>query len=163
MITYDQYTQFSPYFAQLDVEKAEDRSGFLKLFQTLSKLVKELLVSMETSEKIINIGKTFGLDEFDTEALSFVVRKIVTGEVFIGYGAEFVAREVGLPPERSKSLLSLLVNEIFAPALEDIKEIQTAKFSQQFRVSAQSKTPTKRLEPPQTSNDNVINLRNRQN
>src|SRR3989344_314377 len=151
MISYDQYIQFSPYFAQLDIDKAEDRAEFLKLFETLPKTVKELLVSMETAEKIINIGKTFMLDEFDTEALSFAVRKIVTGEVFIGDGAEFVASEAGLPPERARNLISLMVNEIFHPALEDIKKIQTAKFPGRFGVSAQ------------TVNPNVINLRNRQN
>ena len=66
MISYDQYIQFSPYFAQLDIDKAEDRAEFLKLFETLPKTVRELLVSMETAEKIINIVKTFMLDEFYT-------------------------------------------------------------------------------------------------
>ncbi len=167
MITYEPYLQFSPYFAEQDIEKEEERAKFLKLFNGLPQTVKNALTSLDTAEKIVNIGKTFGLDEFDTETLSFTTRKIATGEVFVGNGTELIAHEVGLPPERAKNLLGLIVNEVFAPALEDIKKIQTAKFPQRFGAPVQSQSqvppPVKQPEPTQSDNPNVINLRNRQN
>src|SRR3989344_4590312 len=100
MISYEIYLQFSPYFAEQDIEEDEERAEFLKLFNGLPQTVKQLITSLDTAEKIINTGKTFGLDEFDTEALSFAVRKVATGEVFIGDGVELIASETGLPPER---------------------------------------------------------------
>ncbi|MBI2674369.1 MAG: hypothetical protein HYX22_01360 [Candidatus Yanofskybacteria bacterium] len=154
------------------MEKSEERARFLKLFNDSPQMVKNLLTSLDTAEKIINTGKTFELDEFDTEALSFAVRKIAAGEVFIGGGVELIAHGVGLPSERAKNLLGLIVNEVFAPALEDIKKIQTAKFPQRFgapsSVAAQTsqtqiRPPVKQPEPAQSDNPNVINLRNRQN
>src|SRR3989338_4393313 len=167
MITYDQYLQFSPYFAEQDIEKNGERAGFLNLFNGLPQTVKNLVTSLDAAEKIVNIGKTFGLDEFDTEALSFAIRKIATGEVFIGKGVELIAGETGLPLERAKNVLGLVVNEVFAPALEDIKKIQTAKFPQRFsppaNVHTQVQPPVRQSEPAQVSNPNVINLRNRQN
>jgi len=167
MISYDQYLQFSPYFAQEDMGKEEDRLNFLKLFNTLPQTVRNVLTSLDTAEKIINIGKTFGLDEFDTEALSFAVRKIITGEVFIGDSVELIAGEVGLTPEKAKNLLGLIVNEVFAPALEDIKKIQNEKFPQRFGVPVQPQSqvppPIKQPKPAQNDNPNIINLRNRQN
>ena len=166
MITYDQYLQFSPYFAEQDIEKNGERAGFLNLFNGLPQTVKNLVTSLDAAEKIVNIGKTFGLDEFDTEALSFAIRKIATGEVFIGNGVELIAGETGLPLERAKNVLGLIVNEVFAPALEDIKKIQTSKFPQRFGVPVQPQSqvppPVKQPEPPQATNPNVINLRNRQ-
>lgn len=170
MISYELYLQFSPYFAQQDIEK-EERAEFLKLFNGLPQPVKNLLTSLDTAEKIINIGKTFGLDEFDTEALSFAIRKIVAGEVFIGNGVELIAHETSLPSERAKNLLGLLVNEVLAPAIEDVKKVQAEKFPQrvgatpaptQGQVKPNS-APTKQPEPYQSPNPNVIDLRNKQN
>lgn len=168
MIPDEQYLQFSPYFAQEDVEKEEDRLKFLEILKNLPQKIKDLLISESATEKIVNIGKTFGLDEFDTEALSFAVRKIATGEVFIGDGVELIANETGLPMERAKSVFGLIVNEVFASALEDIKKIQTTKFPQKFgNVSApvrpQTQSSISRPKPDQTADPNVIDLRNRQN
>ena len=167
MITYELYLQFSPYFAEQDIEKDEERFGFLKLFNGLPQTVKTLITSLGTAEKVVNIGKTFGLDEFDTEAFSFAVRKIATGEVFIGDGVALIAGETGLPTERAKSVLGLIVNEVFVPALEDIKKIQTSKFPQRFGAPVQPQTqvqpPVRQPETTRTTDPNIINLRNRQN
>lgn len=164
MINHLQYLQFSPYFALQEAEKPEERREFLNLFDKLSQKVRELLTSLEVSEKLMSIGKTFGLEELDTEALSFAVRKIATGEVFVGNGTEFIAGETGLPIERARELLNLIVNEVFTPALEDIKKIQAAKFPQTGTpVQSQVRPPIKKPEPSQTVNPNVVNLRNRQN
>jgi hypothetical protein len=165
MITYHQYLQFSPYFAQQDIEKGEERAEFFKLFNSLPQTVKNLLTSMNTAEKIINGGGTFGLDEFDIEAVSLAIRKIATGEIFVGNGANFIANETELPPERAKSLFSLIVKEVLAPALEDIKKIQTTRFPERFGpppVPTQPplQTPTKEEPAGQAPNPNVINLRN---
>lgn len=171
MISYELYLQFSPYFAQQDIKKSGERAKFLKLFNDLPQTVKNMLTSLDTAEKIINIGKTFGLDEFDTEGFSFAVRKIATGETFVGDGVELIVGETGLPTERAKNLLGLVVNEVFSSALEDIKKIQAAKFQQRVgAVSAPVQTqtkpnlaPAKQPEPSQSPNPNVIDLRNRQN
>lgn len=175
MISYEQYLQFSPYFAQKDVEKKEDCLKFFKSFDALPQSVKNLLTSLDTTEKIINAGKTFGLDEFDTEATSLAVRKIATGEIFVGDGANFIANETELSRERAKSLIGLIVNEILAPALDDIKKIQAQKFPEKVTgISEISKpftparpTPQKFYEKPdlkiepEINKNNIVDLRNR--
>ena len=170
MISYYQYLQFSPYFAQQDIEKTDDRIKFLKSFDNLPQPIKDLLTSLDTTEKIINTGKTFGLDNYDTEAVSFVVRKIAAGDTFVGEGASLISTETELPLEKAKNLLSLVVREILSPALEDVKKIQTIKFPQRFGTpaSVNAQTPQTPTRPPikqpesiQSHNPNVINLRNR--
>lgn len=168
MITDEQYLQFSPYFAQEDIEKEDSRLKFLESLKKMPQKIKDLLLSTDTIEKIINIGKTFELDEFDTEALSFAVRKVAIGEVFIGDGVEFIAAETGLPPERAKNVLGLIVNEAFASALGDVKQIQTAKFPEKFgnpttRTQPQTQRPPVEQPEPAYESPNVIDLRNRQN
>lgn len=175
MISYDQYLQFSPYFAQEDIEKPEDRLNFFKLFDGSTQKIKELLPSMEIAEKIMNIGTTFGLDEFDTEAISLAVRKIAMGEIFVGDGVDFIANETELPRERAKSLVSLIVNEILAPALDDIKKIQSQKFPEKVAKTSEtpkpfipsrpappkfSERPDLKIEPD-ISKNNIVDLRNR--
>lgn len=175
MISYDQYLQFSPYFAQDDIEKEEDRLNFFKLFDSSPQKVRDFLASIDTAEKIMNIGKTFGLDEFDTEAVSFMVREIAIGEIFVGNGANFIANETELPQERAENLLSLLVNEVLAPALDEIKKIQAEKFPEKvLRASETPKPfiPSRPMSPklsekpalkiePEINKNNVVDLRNR--
>lgn len=175
MISYLQYLQFSPYFAHEDIEKKEDRLKFFKLLDNSPQKVRELLTSMGTAEKIMNTGKTFGLDEFDTEAVSLVVRKIATGEIFVGDGTDFIVNETELPRERAKSLVSLIVNEILAPALEDIKKIQAQKFPEKVTGISETSKPFVPTRPvpsklpekpdlkiePEINKNNVVDLRNR--
>lgn len=162
MIAYPQYLQFSPHFAQLDIEKPEDRVRYLKLYDDLPQKIKDLLVSMVTAEKVMSIGQVYGLDEFDTEAVALAVRKIAVGEIFIGDAARFISNETELPYERAKTLVSSIANEVLAPALDDVKKIQSSKFSQQPQTDG-SGTPTKPSQPDQVRNPNTIDLRNRQN
>lgn len=162
MITYDQYLQFSPYFAQEDIEKEGERLKFFKLFDTLPQNVRNLISSMDTAEKIMNIGATFGLDEFDTEAVSLVVRKIATRETPITDEAGLIANETGLSRERAQSLLNLIVDEILAPVMDDLKKIQS-----QITVQPKPVQSTKPVLPepaaPSPDSDRIVDLRNRQN
>lgn len=175
MISYNQYLQFSPYFAQDDIERDEERSMFLKSFDGLPQKIKDLMASMEMAEKIMNIGITFGLDEFDTEAVSLAVRKIATGDIFVGNGADFIANETELPKERAKSLVSLIINEVLAPALDDIKKIQAQKFPEKVARTSEtaksftpirsapfnpSERPDLKIEP-EINKNNIVDLRNR--
>ena len=160
MISYLQYLQFSPYFAQQDIEKEESRLKFFKSFDELPQKIKDLLASMVTAEKIMNIGQTFGLDEFDTEAIALAVRKIATGEIFVGDAANFIVNETELPYEQTKTLVGSIVSEIFPPALDEIYKVQSAKFPQRPETAPNT---SRQPDPVQPGNPNVINLRNRQN
>ena len=155
MISDEQYLQFSPFFAREDIEKEEDRLKFLGLLSTLPQAVRDLLASENTTEKILNISGDFELDEFDTEALSLVVRKLATGEVSIVQGTELVTREVGLPEEKANELLNLIINEILTPVIGNVKRVAPVQ-KQPERSDLSS--PRSDLEK---SDPRVIDLRNR--
>lgn len=160
MISDEQYLQFSPLFAQEDIEKEEDRLKFLELLGTLPPAVKTLLTSEDTAEKVINAGKTFKIDEFDTEAVSLVIRKIATGEILINDGADLIAKETELSPERAESLFGLIVSEILAPVMENIKKVQPTKLSQK-PIAPPTQNYPGQPEPDQTTNPRIVDLRNR--
>lgn len=164
MISYEQHLQFSPYFALQDVETADERLGFLKVFDGLPQKIKELLISMDVTEQIMNTGTSFDLDESDIESVSFMVRKIAAGEIFIGDAEVFISDGLEITRERAKNLLGLIVNEVFAPSLEDIKKVQTEKFPQRFGAAEERVSPAQYEDNigTGTANPNVINLRNRQ-
>lgn len=157
MISEEQYLQFSPYFAQEDIEKEDERLKFLQLTGRLPQAVKELLTSIETIEKIVNISSTFGLDEFDTEAVSLVVRKLATGEVPIVQGTELIISEAGLPQEKADDLLDSIINEILAPVVGNVQKIQPVRPLKKTTVPVHSLNQTK----PETTDSRIVDLRNR--
>ena len=153
MISDEQYLQFNPCFAQEDIEKEENRFKFLQLLNSLPQTVKDLLTSESTTEKIIKIGDRFGLGEFDTEALSLVVRKLATGEVPVTQGVSLMVNETGLPLEKTESILALIINDILAPIIPNI----------QTPLKPPPKIPDKpdlKIDP-EVNRNNVVDLRNR--
>lgn len=170
MISDEQYLQFSPYFAQEDIEKEEDRLKFLQFLGVLPQAVRELLISTETTEKIIKIGEKFGLDEFDVEALSVVVRKLATGEVSIVQGVDLIKNEVSVSEEKASDVLGSIMNEVLSPTVEGIKNVQKERFpdrQNQMTIPTQQ-TPRTQDKPdlkidPGINKNNVVDLRNRQN
>jgi hypothetical protein len=132
------------------------------LFDDSSQKTKELLASADVAEKIMSIGKTFGFDEFDIETISFIVREIATGKIFIGEGANIVANETELPKERAETLVSLIINEVLASAIDDIKKIQAQKPPEQVATLPKTaERPDLKIEPP-VNKGNLVDLRNRQ-
>lgn len=158
MISDEQYLQFSPYFAFEDIEKEEDRLKFFRLLGTLPQTVKTLITSENTVEKALDISKRFGLDEFDAEALSFVIRKLATGEVSIVQGTDLITTEVGLPQEKAGDLLNLIIGEILAPVMGNTPETQFMRPPQKTITPA----PENLSQPePKITDPRVIDLRNR--
>ncbi len=154
MISEEQYLQFSPYFAQEDVEKEDSRLKFLELLITLPQTVKNLLTSTETVEKIIKIGESFELDEFDIEALSLAVRKLATGEVPPVQGTNLIINEVGVPEEKAATIFNSIISEILAPVVKAPKQTPKEPFSRT------PERPDLKIDPG-TNKNNVVDLRNR--
>jgi|SRR3989344_1406659 len=156
MISFEQYLQFSPYFAQEDIEKEEDILKFFESFDRSSPKIKNFLTSMDTAEKIINTCKSFQLDDYDTEAVSLAVREVAMGKIPISELGDFIVNETELPPEKATDLANLIINQVLAPT--------TNGFAENSKASTQ-KTPEKpdlKIDPGVNRN-NVVDLRNRQN
>jgi hypothetical protein len=128
MITNEQYTLFSPYFAEQDTEDPATRASFLSAFDQLPQRIREFLTATETTEKVLSLGKNLGLDELDTETLSRIVRRLASGELFLGKAPEECQTELGIEKDAATKLLTRLLNEIFPPVIEDLKAVQRDTF-----------------------------------
>jgi len=154
MISEEQYLQFSPYFAQEDIETGDGRLKFIELIGVLPQAVKDLLLATETVEKIVKIGEGFKLDEFDTEALSLAVRKLATGEVPVTQGINLIANEVGVPEEKAATLLNSIISEILSPVAKASKQTPKEPFTRM------PEKPDLKIDPGINKN-NIVDLRNR--
>jgi hypothetical protein len=143
MISYEQYIDYSPYFAQIDIEAPSSRAEFLELFNKTPQLIKNWVTSTETAELLLNMGISFKLDEYDTEAIAYVIRQIVVGEIPLIEAPDTIAQEIKISPNTAREILGACLRDILTPVLEEVKKIQAARFP---NIT------------PQTKNQNMANL-----
>lgn len=116
MISDREYLQFSPYFAQIEIEKKEERSQFLRLFEAASPQTKALLTNPDTTEFITGVARQFRLDEYDTESVSWVFRKALLGQIPQNKVVEILSKETDLDLEAAGRLWTVLDQKFWGPS-----------------------------------------------
>jgi hypothetical protein len=150
-MTSDQCLQFSPYYADIDVEDKAGRRKFLSAFQSAPQKLKTYLVSQEIVSYILLIAQRFGLSNYDTEMVSLLVRKIALAEIPLQKASELLSLETGLEDIISKDIISTILRDTLAPVIEEVKNMYKKEEKQ---------TPSPVLNTPQQLNPkNVVNLR----
>jgi hypothetical protein len=162
MISYEQYLDYSPYFAQIDIEAPSSRAEFLELFNKTPKSVRDLVTSAETAEQIFNLGTIFKLDEYDTEVVAHVIRQIAVGEIPLAEAVKITSKEIKISLDRAREILDSCFRDILTPVVEDIKKIQAVRFSG-ADISTKEHTATNMPKIPVSSAavnpSNVVDLR----
>lgn len=162
MISYEQYLDYSPYFAQVDIEAPSTRAEFLELFNKIPQQAKDFMVSMETAEHIFNLGTSLKLDAYDTEAIAYIIRQIMTGEISLAKATEVVVREIKVSPEDARKILGSCFRDVLTPVVEDIKKIQTLRFPNTSTLPEKQSTanPPRTPTPSSVINpSNIVDLR----
>lgn len=165
MISYEQYLDYSPYFAQIDIEAPSSRAEFLELFSKTPQSVKDFIVSTETAERVFSLGTSLSLDEYDTEAIAYVIRQITIGEIPLTEAVNTVIREIKVSPDVARKILNSCLRDLLTPILEEFKKIQVTRFPESV-VQSQNRSVTnsgKASLPAGVNPSNVVDLRSKQN
>lgn len=131
------------YFSSYDEQEL-----FYSKLNRAPKIISDILFSPNTAEFIKNTCLTFGLSNDSSGQLTSTIRKILMAEINIENIENEIQSAVRLDPSIVKRISQELVNKLFLPVINDIKN---------------SSTPlSKDAQPPnQTVNqNNIIDLRN---
>lgn len=121
--------------------------------------VQNIFRSFSTAEFIVDkLGQTFNLNAGQTTELTRITRDILLADAFWGDFPALVSSKLGVDVNTANQIVKTITEELFAPALDEIKTMQRNKFGDRIQ---QSDSGQVRQTPTETGN--VINLRNQNN
>ena len=101
----------------------------------------------------------FGLTIDQKASLVRIIRGILLADEFLGDFPSLISSRLGVEMNTANQIAQKIVNELFAPAMEDIKNMQRGKFRDRI---AQTRSSQTQQPPPNVSTEgNVINLRHK--
>ena len=148
--------------SQVDLEELllvkKNWDVFANKFIKLPISIKGVITSATTAYYLEFLSKKTNLNQSQSSDLSRIVRDILLTDIFLGDFPVLISSKLGVDMNIANQIAHKIVSELFAPAIEDIKNMQREKFRDRI---AQVKNKQTQQPPPNTEQGNVINLRNR--
>lgn len=174
---------YSPYEVDFKELLSSEKTWnvFANKFIKLPFAVKDIIVSRTTADYLKILYSRIGLDQNQSADLSRIIRDVLLTDIFLGDFPTLISQKLNIETKTASQIVQRVVNELFAPAIEDIKKMQREKFEdritqirsgqirqsptpQQPLIPAQSRRPTGLVRPSEIVQEgNVINLRDREN
>lgn len=169
---------FSPF--RVDADKLSGNEAiwqdFLIKVNASLKKVQNILIDVETIDFLAGITEEFGFSEGQSKELTRTVRDILLADIFLGDFPALISQKLNIETETTNQIVQKIIGELFAPAIEDIKNIQREKFGDriaQARSDQPQQIPPAPVQPrrpvgfirpdERVQEGNVVDLRNREN
>jgi len=123
--------------------------------------IQDLVLGISAEEFILGVTQDFDLSEYQTKNLALIIGEVSLGDLFIGDMSATITEKLTLDPQSTQQICAKILNELFAPAIEDIKKIQREKFPD--RVGQGSANSMPKPPAPPVNQSNVIDLRQNSN
>lgn len=142
---------------------------------SLSEPVKNILTDLSTAEFVEEkLGPAFGLNAEQKAEITRIIRDILLADAFIDDFPTLISQKLGIDSGTANQIEQRVVNELFAPAIEDIKKMQREKFADRIVQSRRYQQPSQPSPAPRRSvgfvgpdetvqNGNVVDLRKNTN
>ena len=128
------------------LDHLDEQDLFYEKSRALPTTIKACLFGTSLPSKVQSLADRFGFTEKQSALLSRLIRKVFVAEVFIGDLIRELKDQLDLPQSKAQELADALTTELFAPAIDDLKQLHAQTF-------AKSQSPQ-----PQ-SQGNVLNLK----
>lgn len=116
--------------------------------------IKDLIFNLETAVFLKDqIAVKFNLEEKQSRELSRIVRDILITKIYLGKIVQEIKTKLIVEESIAKEIANRLTNDLFAPALEEIKKLHTEKFGENKPAIPQVKVEEK------VNPNNVLDLR----
>jgi hypothetical protein len=142
-------------------------SAYISRSQELPPAIKDILADFSSAEFVEEkVGPKFSLTPEQKKGFTEIVRDILIGDMYMGDMIQEIHERIGLDQSLARNLANDTVNQLFAPALDDIKKIQSERFGNRVGQNPPpvAAPPTSAARPvpgadlPET-NGNIIDLR----
>lgn len=130
----------SPFYAGAGAEPDESVNNFLRDFELLPKSLQDFLLSAETSNTIASLSEHYDLGLIETELTAWVIRNVVTGDIYIKNLPGLLSSIAGIETGKSNQLANQIVSRVLAPVVEDIKQIQKQRFPDRIKQRSPQST-----------------------
>lgn len=147
---------YSPFDVDMD-NQGFDWINFKTEYDKQALTVKDLIFNLKTAFFLKDqIAVKFNLNERQSTELSRIVRDVLITKIILGEIIEEIKNRLAVDENIAKEISNKILNDLFAPALEEIKKLRTEKFG-----SATSSWPIAKPEmPPQMKSDEKVNPNN---
>jgi hypothetical protein len=117
-----------------------DIQSYSSQFEFISPPVEKIIFEFSTAEFIEErIGVAFNLSREQKKHIANIIRELLLGSLFIGDFISTVKTKLNVDDKKAGDIVSMIVAELFPPAIESIKRIQRIKFPNKIQELAKSK------------------------
>ena len=146
---------YDPYNAYISLF-LDDHFKYNKLHDQLKLMPKNLLdflFDLKTANFIKEkIAISLDLNQSQSQEISIIVLEFVTSNLYLGNIVEEVKNRLGVGDIKAKTIAGLILTELFAPILEELKQTHIRKFAKNI--------PQAKALKDRGINDRIVDLRN---
>lgn len=149
---------------------AEFFHEYIRRVSSLPKSVRNILMDTSTAEFIEeNLGPTFNLNNEQKVKITRTIRDILLGDAPLNSMPGLISSKLNIDQSSAVQIANKIVSDLFGPAIEDIKKLQTERFQRgvdKQNISAEPQTqkipekPDLKIDPGINKN-NIVDLRNK--
>lgn len=159
---------YSPHDVDFEKISSDEKSlsAFSDKIASLGEAARYVLLSADTPYFLEALSLNNDLTEAQAENLSRIIRDTLFADLFINDMAPTIAQKLNISTDTAKKIRDKIVNELFAPAADDIRKMQREKFPD--RVGPGTPTSAQPAAPrpagtagpsPDVNENNIIDLR----
>src|SRR3989344_8449001 len=134
---------------------------------SLPESIKNILMDSSTAEFIEeNLGQNFDLNREQKTEITRIIRDILLGDFSLNSMSGLISSKLNIDQNTSTQIANKIVNDLFGPAIEDIKKLQAERFSEKIRPVEPTRPQTPKIPErpdlriePDVNRNNVVDLR----
>jgi hypothetical protein len=158
------YFQFSPFFVDSKSMPDLDWGKFQDKIDKIPPSLYDLLVDDKTSMFIEALTQKYVQLNTQGAEIARIIRDVILADIYIGDMPAQFSSKLGVDQNTALEIARIIVSQLFAPVIEDIKKLQFQKFGKLPGSSTPQQVsvprPVSGAELPETGG-NIIDLRSK--
>lgn len=159
----DEMVYFTPYSVDIfQYNRPEELKQYMDKFGLTTDKIKGLLFDSSTAEFIQDkLVPSFNLNIGQGKEITRIIRDTLLADVFMGDMAREIQKRLQVDQNKASQIGQMILSELFAPAMEEIKTIHRQKFGERQATERPRifSNPAVNLD---INKNNILDLRNRQ-
>ena len=114
-----------------------EKENYTENFRKLSTSLREIATKLETTIFIEEVlGTQFKLDHSQMKDIARIIRDIILSDIYLGDIVRTVQERLQVDEQKAKEISSMIVSQLFAPVMEELKKAQMEKYGDKMGAQA---------------------------
>src|SRR3989338_3520875 len=165
----EEFTYFTPYSVDVfNFDNPVDIKVYMDKFKYVGGATKDLIFNSSTADFIQEeLVPKFNLNKEQGREITRIIRDVLLADIFIGDKVSEIQKRLEINEGKAKQIASMIVTDLFTPALGEIKATHSARFGHRLGVPIQDKRAAESTPapiqarpgpPPKTFSNPAVNL-----